>query len=497
MSPLWAKDADLTVTHSAMPVEARNYGNPNIVALHGRPEYAFELERRGVSTVLGLLKNMAEDPQCILGITFWSEHIPFWETLYPELKIEYIPAMVDLNAFTPEGKIYDFTGKGGKSGTPNIVIADVWREDVTPFQCYYAATEFVKKNGGKIHIFGLSEPNKNSCYADIFNPASKQGLVGSVNGIVPYIDRIYRAADFVVTPHSIATRVVRESLACGCPIVAGTGNKCTPYKADPYDTISFVEMMEKCWHDVQEAGKESMSNVCRNFAEMKFNLKQAGEKAKMIYEDVLASSPKYIAPKMKGEIFTFIPYATNGDLGSAYNGHIQAVDDDDWACFIDHDVMWTTPDWNKQLRQIIAEHPDYGCFSVMTNRIGNPEQKVSDLEDTHDILYHRRIGKELWEKNGTKVVDVSKTHAISGVVILIYRKAWEEVGGFPTGWMGIDNEFHNRLVKAGVKVGLCKGIYVYHYYRGNGELIKNKKQGRQGIVPSLAPSKAVAPQLKE
>jgi len=96
MSPLWAKDADLTVTHSAMPVETRNYGKPNIVALHGRPEYAFELERRGVSTVLGLLKNMAEDPQCVLGISFWPEHIPFWETMYPELKIEYVPAMVDL-----------------------------------------------------------------------------------------------------------------------------------------------------------------------------------------------------------------------------------------------------------------------------------------------------------------------------------------------------------------------------------------------------------------
>ena len=58
--------------------------------------------------------------------------------------------------------------------------------------------------------------------------------------------------------------------------------------------------------------------------------------------------------------------------------------DDDWACFLDHDAMFTTLDWYHQMESLIAEYPGAGCFTAMTNRVGNPAQIVGyELEASH------------------------------------------------------------------------------------------------------------------
>ena len=55
-------------------------------------------------------------------------------------------------------------------------------------------------------------------------------------------------------------------------------------------------------------------------------------------------------------IYTHIPYADSEhpkDLGWAYNNFMNNLGDDDWACFLDHDAMFTVSDWYPRLERII------------------------------------------------------------------------------------------------------------------------------------------------
>ena len=173
-------------------------------------------------------------------------------------------------------------------------------------------------------------------------------------------------------------------------------------------------------------------------------------------------------------IYNFIVYATYSegkDIGQAYNRYMKLLPKkDDWACFLDHDAMWTTEDWFKQIGNVLVANPEDGLLTACTNRIGNPEQKISNLQDTHDMLYHRAIGRQLRQQGDLTVKDVTKTHCISGVVMLIKKSVWKKAGGFrENGFLGVDNDFHQRVVASGGKVGVMRGIYVYHCYRADSE----------------------------
>ncbi len=65
------------------------------------------------------------------------------------------------------------------------------------------------------------------------------------------------------------------------------------------------------------------------------------------------------------------------------------------------------------------------------------------------------------------VMDVTKSHCISGVVMIIKKSVWKKAGGFKKGFLGVDNDFHQRVVRTGGKVGVCRGLYVYHTYRAD------------------------------
>ena len=47
-----------------------------------------------------------------------------------------------------------------------------------------------------------------------------------------------------------------------------------------------------------------------------------------------------------------IPFDSNGNLGAAYNRFVEYIPRGDWACFIDHDAMFTTNDWFTRIANI-------------------------------------------------------------------------------------------------------------------------------------------------
>lgn len=471
IAPQWAIDeADILVLHSALPKFVKDCGKPVVSAIHGRPEYSFACERLKKGSTLNLYHSFVKDPQVVLFYTYWKEHLDYWNMLLDQ-KVEYVPAMVDLETFRPDQKRVEFQN----NGCPNILVADIWREDVTPFNVVFAAAKFIKEAcpAGRLHIYGMSRPNETTALGNILNPLRERGVVGDMHGLMRNIKEVYPAADLLVTPHNIATRVVRESLASGCPIVSGLGCGYTKFQADPHDVPSFAKQIELCWDHIKE-DPDGARQAARDTAERCFNLEQAGEHLLEMYKKVplrktLAKRKKKVK-KRDYRIHTFTPYATEAEeknIGRAYNQYMGLIPNNDWACFLDHDAMFTTTDWYHQLYEIIDANPGFSCFTAVTNRIGNVDQKFGSVDaENHDIVYHREIGVAAQSQFRTDVKDISKHQLLSGVLILVKKATWKEVGGFmEEGFLGVDNDFDRRIREKGMKTGVAKGVYLYHWYR--------------------------------
>jgi GT2 family glycosyltransferase len=168
-------------------------------------------------------------------------------------------------------------------------------------------------------------------------------------------------------------------------------------------------------------------------------------------------------------IHTGIPFSTAMNLGAAYNAFMDRLAPDDWACLLDHDAIWTTREWYKQLEEVTRAVPDAGMVTALQSRgwqkwqIGAPEKHANN----HDMAYHRTRGKELL---GVRtLLDVTETSGIAGVVMLISKRSWEAVGGFADGMYCVDHAMHFALARAGRRVYVHEGVYVYHWRRANGD----------------------------
>mgnify|MGYP003657079894 FL=1 len=167
-------------------------------------------------------------------------------------------------------------------------------------------------------------------------------------------------------------------------------------------------------------------------------------------------------------IYTLIPYDLEKNLGGAYNKFMGLLEDDDWAVFLDHDAMFTTTDWMKTIQETITQNPEFGFFTCLTNRIGSAWQKIKGVDESnHDISYHRLIGTQVSERTWTPA-DVTNAPYMSGVVMIVKKSTWNKIGGAPDGMLGVDGQLHTRCRESGVKLGLMSNLYVYHWYRGDG-----------------------------
>lgn len=302
--PNWAKSADILMRHSCIPPRFLNLGIPIMMSLHGRPESTFIIEYVGLMRIYQLISEVKDDYRYKGWITFWDEHRFFHEQKLPKDSVYYVPAMVDLNEYNPKGTAVKFE-KGG--GSPNIIIADMWRHDSTPYMLLYAAALFREKYcpTAKVQIFGVPQKKADS----VIKVMRANGVIGNMTHRVKPMSNVYRGGDILITPHSIATRIVRESLACGLPIVAGSSCKYTKYRADSKDIKSFAKQINKCWTDLQK-DESGMKEATRAVAEKEFNIERAGEAVKKAVTDVLR---KELASWETKEGISFKKYKTYND----------------------------------------------------------------------------------------------------------------------------------------------------------------------------------------
>ena len=280
-SPDCIKDADVLALHTLIPKNIKNTGKPIISFLHGRPENTYLLESYGKLGTWSSYYTRRNDKQCKAFVTFWPELIPTYEHMLPSHLLYCISPPVDLKSYTPTGDKF----KLKSTGTPNILVADMWREDVTPFNVVMAGSLFQKKYcpEAKIHIFGLQGVKKNHNKVLLLN-LLESGSLGSVAGVMRRISDVYRSCDIVITPHIIATRVIRESLASGLSVVASSGCKYTRFTANPRDTEGFAYEINRCWN-MRKNHNEIQLN--RTLAETYFNPLSSAKEFLSILEKVL------------------------------------------------------------------------------------------------------------------------------------------------------------------------------------------------------------------
>jgi len=266
---------DVLVNHSGLG-SCKESSKPIVHCLHGRPESSFRLENNGSAPVYSMLERAAKDPQYKRFVTFWPETLPFWELLLADRDIDVLPPPVDLSAWTPDGPSgYTF---GGQAGQRNVVIADLWREDRTPFHAihgFVAARMFPQV---KLHIYG--RPKKHSSLDVLLRQLERIGALGEVRGLIVGLANVYRSADLVLSSNVIATRTVREALACGCPVLhAGRADIGTTGVNNWEDPLE--------WADSLRSALTVSRSAARSIAEDKYDAKETARQLIAICEEVV------------------------------------------------------------------------------------------------------------------------------------------------------------------------------------------------------------------
>jgi len=170
-----------------------------------------------------------------------------------------------------------------------------------------------------------------------------------------------------------------------------------------------------------------------------------------------------------------IPYMPDMKLGRAYNLAMRTVND--WVLFMDHDILQLNPHYYEVCLGVTKKiGHKAGWITGVTNRIACEPQWCRTAPQNDDVMAHMRFAKQQWVKYGPTLLLIGnkksgmnyngkKFAGFSGFFMLTHKKAWEDVKGFKDGFLGVDNDYYEKLIKLGYETYLMPGIYVYHIYR--------------------------------
>lgn len=362
---LWAEDADIFVRHSSIPDRYHNSGKPIVLAIHGRPESSVRLEQIGEVPVISVLCDKVKDERYKAFVNFWPEYTEIWKNIVPEEKLHYVPAPVDLNEYSPSAiEPFDF---GEYKADYNILIADMWRRDVIPFNIIFAAAKFVENHkNAKFHIVGISQEFSKSVNPFLLS-LRERGVLGHVAGQMHRIKAYYAACDMFLSPQVIATRSVRESLAFGLKLVAASGSRYTPYTANPADITAYADAIERCYNGEMDS--------C-SIASREFGFKKTGQAIKNVFESIMPKKSK------KRKVFI--------DIGAHTGETVRRF-------------FREVPDADEY--EIYSFEPDYETFKKLDVCVGHIENVnlINAMLGTHDGIEEFYVGKDNENEGGTSL----------------------------------------------------------------------------------------------
>lgn len=165
------------------------------------------------------------------------------------------------------------------------------------------------------------------------------------------------------------------------------------------------------------------------------------------------------------------------NIGGEYNQVISELPDDCWIVLRDGDTMFLTSDWGHQIMKIIEANQNYDLITCMTNRLGVPDQLIyGAMLNGVEIQKHIEIAGVCWNDHKT---DLKPAKLAAGLCMIFHKSTWLKVGGFPEYDITFDRVFSAKVLMNGGKIGIAKGLYLFHLYRW-GE--KNPQQSIKHLI---------------
>lgn len=161
------------------------------------------------------------------------------------------------------------------------------------------------------------------------------------------------------------------------------------------------------------------------------------------------------------------PYSTSTppNIGGAINDAIRqlAPADDDWIVHVDQDVCFLRPDSKAQIAKVL-EGTDYDVLGGLTNRLSGTHQLYGEQFNSEtDIREHIAIAQYCHTRHYGEVV---QTDVNLAAFLMAFRvQTWKKVGGFVENHVRFDSYFTDDVMRLGGKLGIMKGVYVFHLYR--------------------------------
>jgi len=155
------------------------------------------------------------------------------------------------------------------------------------------------------------------------------------------------------------------------------------------------------------------------------------------------------------------PFALDKNIGKAYNEAISELPDDCFVVLRDGDTMFLTPEWGKQIECIIGMNPDFDVIGCMTNRLSVPEQLINGKMNDLDIADQIKLSYNTWINNKT---DVKESSVVAGMLMIFHKSIWAK-HKFRENSIIFDRQFSNDVIRSGGKIGVAKGLYIFHLYR--------------------------------
>ncbi|WPP53319.1 glycosyltransferase family 2 protein [Catalinimonas niigatensis] len=157
----------------------------------------------------------------------------------------------------------------------------------------------------------------------------------------------------------------------------------------------------------------------------------------------------------------------NLGFGKANNVGLQkAIDEDYDYVFLLNQDAWIEPDTIKILVDIHQQHPEYGIISPMHL---NKEKTSLDTKFSHFVSRseNKKLMSDLLLPNG-HLRDVYTLDFVNAAAWLIPRECLKTVGGFDPLFphYGEDNDFINRAIYYGFKIGFTPNTSIVHDREG-------------------------------
>lgn len=197
-----------------------------------------------------------------------------------------------------------------------------------------------------------------------------------------------------------------------------------------------------------------------------------------VMQKYISIQPHVRSYSLKPHIWYLQPFASDKNIGREYNHQCELIPENDWICITDHDVCFLYPETKKQIEEIvISQGAAWDLLGAVTNRIASPHQCYGgEFSEDPDILHHYEKAKDAHLQN-YGIVELT-LKGIAGFLMLMPKRTWDKLK-FAENQIHFDTDFSRRLLQRGGKIGVMKGVYLFHYYRFHAE---NPKQFKDHLI---------------